>query len=235
MRFSISNWSKLLLIFAAAAFAPSLWAETPAETANLTAEQALIKMPAGVLDILTESMRRDMIDYYRVDSICKVHNAMEGESWLIRPLTDKYAKVQITPVSTITLRLFPTKKGTVVCSVYTVGDSLSSYDSDIRFYDANMKELNRKRYLKLPSTESFLNFDGERLKQMGIKRPSRKEREELMRLIPFPTIEYTLSPDNEQLIATITVDKFLSKEALEKLKPYLIPTLTYIWDEGFRR
>ena len=81
------------------------------ETADsLTASDAFVRMPAQTLDILTTSMRLDLLDYYRADSIYRVPNVMEGLSYLHRPLTRDYVKVQITPVTTLTLRMMPWKR-----------------------------------------------------------------------------------------------------------------------------
>lgn len=186
---------------------------------TLTASEALVRMPAQTLDILSTSMRLDLLDYYRADSIYRVPNVMEGFSYLHRPLTEEYAKVQVTPITTLTLRLLPWKKNRLVVSVYTIGDSLQAPDSDIRFYDSAMQELDRDRFIKKASTVDFLDLKG----------ADREKRKELTSLIPFPTIEYTLSPDSEELHARLTVGEFLSKETMDKISPYLRRERIYIW------
>ena len=190
------------------------------ETADsLTASDAFVRMPAQTLDILTMSMRLDLLDYYRADSIYRVPNVMEGLSYLHRPLTRDYVKVQITPVTTLTLRMMPWKKKRLVVSVYTIGDSLQAADSDIRFYDTSMRELDRDRFIKIASTEDFFNFEG----------VDRGKRRELLAMIPFPTVEYTLDPESSELHARLTSDEFLSKETVEKITPYLRRDRIYRW------
>lgn len=178
-------------------------------------------MPAETLDLLTLNMRLDMIDYYNVkDSVYSVPNTMEGLSHLVRPMTNDYIKVQITPVTTLTMRVLPLRKKQIVVSAYTVGDSLQAADSDLRFYDAAMNELRRDKFIKLASTVDFFDFEG----------VDRKTRRELLGLVPFPTVEYTPHPDNTSLTARLTVGEFLGRETLDKIEPYLRRERVYEWN-----
>lgn len=186
---------------------------------TLTASSALVRMPAQTLDLLTTSMRLDLLDYYRADSIYRVPNAMEGLSYLHRPLTKDYVKVQVTPVTTLTIRILPHRRDRIAVTTYTIGDSLQAADSDIRFYDSNMQELKRDKFIKLATTEDFLDFEG----------VDHKTRKELAALIPFPTVEYTLSPDSGELHARLTSGEFLGKETLDKITPYLRRDRVYVW------
>ena len=55
-----------------------------AETSDggrMTASEAFSSLPVSVLDLLDNSRRLDMLDYYAVDSIVKVPNTMEGVSY----------------------------------------------------------------------------------------------------------------------------------------------------------
>lgn len=186
---------------------------------SITASEALIKMPANTLDILTSPMRRDLIDYYRADSIRSIPNTMEGLSQLERPLTRDYLRVRLTPVTTLTLRVLKRGKKEIVASAYTIGDSLQAADTDLRFYTAAMTELQRDKIIRLAETADFLQLEG----------VDKAKRKELMEMIPFPTVEYVLSPDGTGLTATLTSGEFLGRETLEKLKPYLRRVREYKW------
>lgn len=215
------------LIAAAALCAPlPCRADTPVAADTLTASEAFVRMPAKTLDLLTTSMRRDMLDYYtRQDSIADVMNALEGFSRLVRPVTPDYLQAEITPVSTLTVRLLPAKKGKIVMTIYTLGDSLRAADSEIRFYDAQMRELRRDKWIRIASSEDFLDLTG----------LDSHTRRELTELIPFPTVSYCVGPDSPDLTATLTVGEFLGKETMERLKPYLRPEITYTWtDKGYK-
>lgn len=189
-------------------------------TDKFTVSDAFVKLPAKTLDLLSTSMRKDLLDYYSNDSIYKVRNAMEGESYFIAPVTDNYLQVRLTPVTVLTMRLLPSKKGPVVMTLYTIGDSLQAHDSELCFYDAHMKELKREKIIKLVSSADFINT----------KNTSRHERDELCSLVPFPTVEYSMAPTGDTLTARLTVGEFLGRETMEKLTPYLNSECQYVWD-----
>lgn len=200
------------------------WGEEADKTAQapLSARDAMVKLPADVLDLLTSQMRRDMLAWYDADSIAPVLNTMEGESWLIPPLTDSYLKMQVTPVTTLTIRTLDDTHGhgPAVMTIYTIGDSLQAKDSDVKFYDASFQELPRHKYLKLVSTADFLET----------RHLPKREREELAASIPYPTVEYTMEPGSDTLRATLTVGDFMGREELDRIRPHLRPHRSYVWD-----
>lgn len=183
------------------------------------ASSVFVNLPAGTLDLLTLSERLDLLDYYKVDSIAEVVNVMEGFSHLVRPVTDDYLKVQITPVSTLTVKILPVGKGRMAVAAYTVGDSIEASDTDLKFFDEKLVELPASRFIKLASTADFFNFE-------GVDRSTRKE---MLDLVPFPTVEYTFEPESDRLHARLTVHEFLGKETLDKISPYLQRDRWYKW------
>lgn len=187
---------------------------------RLTASEAFVRYPAHTLTLLKESKRQDMIDYYKADSIADVMNSMEGLSHLIRPVTSEWLKVQVTPVTTLTIRVLPYKQdGQIVMSVYTIGDSLQASDSEVRFYDEKMTELKRDKFIKIARSEDFFDFRG----------TDGKTKKEILELVPFPTVEYINTPDGTGLTARLTVGEFMSKEDMEKISPYLRRERQYRW------
>ena len=216
---TLINIAASAALLAASALPAASATPSPALPDTVTASDAFVAMPAQTLDLLTRSMRLDMLEYWKIDSIADIANTMEGFSHLCRPVTDDGLKVQVTPVTTLTIRILPTRKGRIAATVYTIGDSLQAADSEIRFYDAEMNELKRDRFIKTPSSEDFFDFKG----------VDHKLRKELLSLVPFPTVEYTLSPDGTDLKARLTVGKYMGREDLEKITPYLRRDRVYHW------
>ena len=107
---------------------------------TMTASDAFTEMPVSVLDMVDKSRRLDMLDYYAVDSIAKVPNTMEGVSYLEK-VTPDYLKVCLTPVSTMTIKILPSKKGDIIMVAYTVGGKDQAYDTDLKFFDTSFNEL----------------------------------------------------------------------------------------------
>ncbi len=183
---------------------------------ELTASKAFVEMPVKTLDLLSRSVRLDMLDYYDADSLYWAPNAMEGLSRL-DTVSPRYLKVTLTPVSTLALQVLPGGKSGIVASVYTVGDSVQAKDSDIRFYDASMQELPRNKFFSLPRVSDFF------------KCKDKKELAEIEALVPFPTIEYTLLPSANTMEARLTVGEFMSSEDYAKVKRCLKEHITYGW------
>lgn len=189
------------------------------DTAGFTASRAFISLDAPGIELLNRSSRLDLLDYMAADTLQTVYNSLDGETKLSRPLTSDYLKVQLTPVSTMTFRILPGKKENVLVTVYTLGGGSDAADSDVRFYDPAMTELKRDKYFKHARLENFLTKEGR----------NHKEKQSLLDLIPFPTVEYRLSPDNTSLTARLTVEGYLTQEDYEKVKPYLVPEIVYLW------
>lgn len=211
---------KKLYLFILALFATLAAVAANEGSGAFTASDVLVRMPAHTLDILTTSQRKDMLDYYKADSIRNVMNVMEGLSHLNPPVTDQYLQVQVTPVTKFTVKILPYSKNRIAMTIYTVGDSLQAHDSEIRFYDENLQELKRDKFIKLVSTSDFFDFKG----------VDGKLKKELQEMVPFPTVEYTVSPEGDTMKAELTVGAFLGKEVLDKITPYLHRTREYRWN-----
>lgn len=209
-----------LIITLLGVFARFTAAASTAVTDTVTAADAFVRMPAQTLDLLTTSMRLDMVEYSANDSIAEIMNVMEGVSHIVPPVTPDYIQVRVTPVTTLTIRMLQTKKMRIAMSVYTIGDSIQAADSDVRFYDAaTMRELPLEKYLKLARIEDFFDFKG----------VDRHERKRLLDMVPFPTVEYIAGPSGTDLKARLTVGEYLGKETMDKITPCLQRERTYRW------
>lgn len=194
---------------------PQMMAQTPPDT--ISAERAFLEMPMKNLDILTQSMRMDMVDYYHVDSIYQVRNAMEGLS-RIDTVSPDYLKVEITPVSTMEFKVTPAGSRDIVMCIYTIGDDVQAHDSELTFFDSSMKELSAAKYIRMPRLSDFFVC------------PDKAAREKVAELVPFPTIEFEASPDSDTLTARLTVGQFMTREDYDSIKDWQRPELTYRWN-----
>ena len=185
---------------------------------SMTASEAFAEMPVSVLDMIDRSRRLDMLDYYSADSIAKVPNTMEGVSYLEK-VTPDYLKVCLTPVSTMTIKILPSKKGEIVMVAYTVGGNDQAYDTDLKFFDTSFNELKRDKILRSPELDQFFDY------------PDKESRKEISDAITFPTVMYTPDVEGAGITAELTVGKFLSLDGRKLLKKYIKPTgLRYRWD-----
>lgn len=205
----------IMAIWLMAAGGVAVQAASPADT--ISAERAFIEMPMKNLDILTQSMRMDMVDYYHVDSIYQVRNAMEGLSHLDTVSPD-YLKVEITPVSSMEFKVTPSGNRDIVMCIYTIGDEVQAHDSELTFFDSAMRELPVSKYIKMPRLSDFFNC------------PDKAAREKVAELVPFPTIEFEATPGADTLKAHLTVGQFMTREDYDAIKTWQLPELTYRWN-----
>lgn len=182
-----------------------------------------VELQSPALEILKKTTRLDMLDYWDADSIYKATNAMEGLSWL-ENVTPGYLKVRVTPVSTLELKVLPVKKGNVVMSVYTVGGESQAEDSQIDFYDEDGTPLDAGKYFTAPDLSRF--FD--------IPKGSLTSMKEIRGMIPFPTVAYGASPDNDALSARLTVGEYMDVDNYNIIKLFLKPEVILEWKGKYK-
>ncbi len=185
---------------------------------TLTASKVFSDIPLEVLDLIRQSARLDMLDYYaQADSIVTVQNALGGESRL-QKVTPDYLKVSVTPVSTLEIKLLPAGKSNIIMTLYTVNS-----DTDIKFFDPSFKPLPTDKYLKAPTLKDFFDLKGSDISE-----------EELREKIPFDAIQYSIGPDEDTLTATFTTLETLSQEDRDMLTPLLKKQLQSPWKSKFQ-
>ena len=188
---------------------------------TITAAKAFLLMPQQDLDLLTKSMRQDMLDYMEErDSIYKKANIYMGLSW-IEAMNPDYMRVHLSDVSSLQIKRLPIKgKLPVIMTVYTINDGNGSADSTVKFFDNGMQELPTAKFLKLPNPKDFFSIP----KGAPIKLS------EIEEIIPFHTMDFTINPTDGALTGVLTSADALSREEADKLKPYLVKQLRWTWD-----
>lgn len=172
------------------------------------------------LEILPRSTRLDMLDYWDVDSVYKASNVMEGLSWLVK-VTDNYLKVQITPVSSLEIKILPGKKENFVMTVYTVGDDVQAEDSSLKFYNEQLSELDSSHFITMPQLKDFFE----------IPKGSITKMKEIEDMIPFPTIAFNADPENNNLKARLTVEQYVNQDDWNIAKLFVKPYITLEWSK----
>ena len=218
--------SALLMVSAFAVFNQEVNAATPGndkikeadKDSVFSARYVFERIHTSALEILPPSIRLDMLDYWDVDSIYKASNAMEGLSWLEKVNKD-YLKVHISPVSTYEIRILPGKKEKLIMTVYTVGDDVQAQDSQINFYNTEFVELPSNKFLVMPKIQDFFE----------IPKGSATKMKEIESMIPFPTIAFSANPDNDNLEARLTVEKFVNEDDWNIAKLFVKPAIILEW------
>lgn len=211
-----------MLVLITAIIVPVSAQEKPGDSA-LTARKVFEKLQSPALEILRQSSRLDMLDYWDVDSVYVVTNALKGESYL-QECTPGYLKVSVTPVSTLEIKLLPVKEGHIVMTIYTVGGEGQAKDSRLDFYDAELRELNGNRFFTQPDLKYFFN----------IPKGSETSLKELREMIPFTTVEYSASPDNDNLSAKLTVADYMNVDDRNIMNLFLRPEIVMQWKGKYK-
>ncbi|MDE6009817.1 MAG: DUF3256 family protein [Muribaculaceae bacterium] len=216
----------ILMVAVGCAFvfgAAEMKARKPAIPAEpITVGKAFLLIPQQDLDLLTMSMRQDMLDYMEQrDSIYKKANVYMGLSW-IEKMEPGYMRVRLSDVSDLQIKLLPLTKSTLplVMTVYTIDDGNGTADSTVKFFDNAMQEIPTSKFISLPRPDDFYDIP----KDSPV---SRKDIEEAM---PFYTMAVTVNPQTGALTGRMTSANSLTREEEERLKPYLRKELRWSWN-----
>ncbi|MDE5773052.1 MAG: DUF3256 family protein [Muribaculaceae bacterium] len=189
---------------------------------NTTVCDVLAHFPNSYLAILPPNARLDMIDYLKADSLVHVRNAYRGESWIMEH-NPTYLKVHITNASTLQIKQLTDSKGQkIFMAIYTISAEDVVADSQILFFDGNVKELETRRYFRLPDPKSFWKTPADKI--------DKEERKELEKAVPFYAIEYSASPESDLLIGRISSISYLSEEMKAKVAPMMLKEMIWQWD-----
>lgn len=197
-----------------------LMAGVAATYAAIPASEVFAKIPPAVLEILLPAERLDMIDYWKADSIYKATNEMGGLSW-IETMTDNYARIHITDVSSLEIKVLPEKKNApAAVAAYTISQEGIPADSRVFFLSSDMTLLPTEKYFPTPRVRDFF------LVPKGCKTSYK----ELEQMVEYPTVEYTLSPDADTLAGRLTIGEYMTTEDYNLLKMFVRPKVVWSWD-----
>lgn len=188
---------------------------------TITAAKAFLLMPQQDLDLLTKSMRQDMLDYMEErDSIYKKANIYMGLSW-IEEMKPDYMRIHLSEVSSLQIKLLKQTGNSLplVMTVYTINDGNGTGDSTVKFFNNSMQELPTAKFITLPEPKVFYK----------IPHKSPMTQRDIEDVMPFYTIEYTINPINGALTGRLTSADGLNSEENERLKPYIKPELLWKW------
>lgn len=184
----------------------------------LTASKFFAEAPLEVLDMLRPSSRLDMLDYHsQADSLVSVPNALGGRS-AFEEVADDYIRVAVTPVSTLEIKILPYKKGQIAMTLYTVGGDSIAADTEVRFFDAEMRQLPVEKFLTAPDPKTFFAISGTDITATDLRE-----------WMPFQTYTLASGPGSAPLTMTLTTLQSLPQETRARLRNVLASPRTAIW------
>ncbi len=222
---SFRVWRRMVGVITLIIFAivPVSAQEKPGDSA-LTARSVFERIQGPAVELLKPTSRLDMLDYWDADSVYRVKNALNGQSWL-DTVTPDYLRVNVTPVSTLEIKLLPAKKGEVVMTIYTVGGEGQARDSRIEFYDpVTLTPIDGKAYFTEPDLKVF--FD--------IPKGSVTSMKEIREMIAFMTVEYSAAPGTNDLTAKMTAADYINVDDRNIVKVFLRPEVKAQWKGKYK-
>lgn len=191
---------------------------------TLTMRSVFERLDSPALQLLSHDTRLDMLESADAGIEYQATNSMGGPARLVQ-LTPEYLEVTITDASEAQMRLLPYKGGRIVALSYTV-DGGDAPDSQLLFYDSQLRPLDADKFFTPPVLTDFLNTSGLKKNQVSA----------LIQDVPFITVALSLSPGDTCLKAQLSVKGIISTETCNKLAPYISSqdsgegVLTYIWN-----
>lgn len=187
---------------------------------TLLARDVFVKLGIDDLPLLTRFSRLEMLAYFDSDSIHNAKNGRQGTSHLEK-VTPGYLSVKVTPESDLKIKILERKNASpLALAIYTVGQDTSGADSELRFFDSDMKALPASRYFKAPSLKDFVRLTP--APKLTLK--------QISDLLPFVSVAYNVDPDTGNLVASLSYADLVSLEDAALLKESLYPNLTYVWN-----
>ncbi len=191
------------------------------------AKTCFVNMPDSLSPLLTAVNRADCVDFLASDMKAQVTNTLGGKSEMTE-LTADYIRIQTTEQSSWQMKLLPLNDSTkVICVVQTA--CAPACDSHFKFYTTGWHELPAQDYL--PATPAIADFIAEAADTTDVY-----EYQDARRQADLPLFKAELSKDDTSLTFILATPDYMAKDAAEKLRPYILPALTYAWRDGqFRK
>ena len=181
--------------------------------AQLTATNAFTSAPSALFPLLDKNTRLDMVDYYNSGSDTPSTNALSGSS-RITSLTPMDIRIDMTESTSYQIAILPTSGDSLIMVIETM--AMPAKDSRISFYDSSWTSLGNKIFAA-PTLRDWLNDNG------------RKNIEIVEMIVPFLIASYDYDTSTGTLTLTNNLPDFVSKEDIDEVNSYFLPSLSYRW------
>ncbi len=174
-----------------------------------TIKDFFISEPNDIFIIVDKNTRLDLLDYYDGGRIVSTQNALGDDTQLI-DISNDYLSIQLSESSTVEMQLiYPSRNDTVIVVNQIIYTPVP--DSKLMFFDKNWEKLNNKNFIKEPTIESFIN----------IPSSSGKKEKDILEMIEFPLISYSINPQKNTIVASNGLKEYLTTTEYNKIAPYL--------------
>lgn len=191
------------------------------------AKTLFVNLPDSLSPLLTKVNREDCIDFLESNMKAQVDNRF-GKKSEMTDLGKDYIRMQMSPLATWQMKVLALNDSTnVICTVSTA--CAPACDSSIRFFTTDWKQLPTSTFITLPEMNDFLSApDVQNISDSTAIYTF----DEARRPADILLLQADFNKDNTELTVTLTTPDYMSKEAAEKLKPFLRRPIVYRWNNG---
>ena len=176
----------------------------------------LVSTPSVVQNILSHENWLDCVDFIASGMKASVKNNF-GDVSTLTALSDNYARIEISPVSSMEFKMLPIKKDTIICVVRTYILPNAS-ESELHVYRSDWRRLISKYFVQTPSVKQF------------VKKGTSKENLQHVTDVLHPTfITAYHSEETDEMRFEINVGAS-NEEQMRELEPFLYDGLVYKWN-----
>lgn len=190
---------------------------TVAAKAQTSVESAFYSAPDNVISYAPETLRMDMVDYYKSGSTRLVQNAFLDGSRILE-LTEQSITIQETADSAAIAQIFvepQAKNDSIIILIRNI--ATPAIDGRIAFYDCEWNELGNNRF-KEPTLKEWLTS-------------SKKEDVALAeRYIPFIMAKYVYDAESKILTLTPSFDAYMPETDYKKVSHLIRPEICFRWN-----
>lgn len=181
----------------------------------------LSSAPKSVLPGLDKEQRYNLVlnnnDTSKVVVQTPIYENVERKAF-----SEDYILIQTSDVATTQIKLLPLiNDSKIVCVVKTIKAKAS--DSQVQFYTTNWNPIAVENLLPAKNIKWFIKSDAD---------TSNVEYKNALAMVDMLPITFTLSEDNNDIVAQFDIQNYLSKDDYKMLQPYLIEGgKTFSWDK----
>lgn len=181
-----------------------------------TIKDFFISEPNDIFLVVNKNARLGLLDYYAGGRIVSAQNALGDDTQLI-DISNNYLSIQLSESSTVEMQLiFPSRNDTVIVVNKIIYTPVP--DSKLMFFNKNWEKLNNKNFIKEPTMESFII----------IPPSSDKKEKDILDMIEFPLISYSINPYKNTIVASHGLKEYLTTSEYNKIDTYLKNNIEFI-------
>ena len=181
-----------------------------------TLTEAWSNMPIHITPSIGKNARLDMIDLYNAGMTAKVAT-FTGDTACLITLEDTYLHLRTSKASTLQIKQIKEGKKLYYAAITTIEGPAPNSHLDL--YNEKWQPIALNKHFTPATVADFI----------ALPKNAKNERNNLLKKITLPTIEYRASNDTNDIIAIPSFLQTLDEETRKEIEDYIHQQLTLRW------